>query len=253
MMTAPADLKSSNLDQQPQPVIDVSELTKVYAGEGDAEVHALAGVNLQIQEGEFVALMGASGSGKSTLMHIIGCLDHPTDGQYFLGGENTRQLTEGGLARIRNERIGFIFQAFNLLPRTSALKNVELPLAYRGTPLRERTKLARQALERVGLGERIDHKPNELSGGQKQRVAIARALVQDPTVLLADEPTGNLDSQSTKDILNLFDELHAEGRTILMVTHENDVGARAQRIIWMRDGLIIPEKTVINRPYRRPE
>lgn len=252
MMTAPADLKPPSPDQ-PQPVIDVRELTKVYAGEGDAEVHALAGVNLQIQEGEFVALMGASGSGKSTLMHIIGCLDHPTGGQYFLGGENTRQLTEGGLARIRNERIGFIFQAFNLLPRTSALKNVELPLAYRGTPSRERAQLARQALERVGLGERIDHKPNELSGGQKQRVAIARALVQDPTVLLADEPTGNLDSQSTKDILNLFDELHAEGRTILMVTHENDVGARAQRIVWMRDGLIIPEKTVINRPYRRPE
>ena len=222
------------------PVIDVRNLTKVYAGEGDAEVHALAGVNLQVQQGEYVALMGASGSGKSTLMHIIGCLDYPTGGEYFLGGEDTRKLSEDGLARIRNERIGFVFQAFNLLARTSALKNVELPLAYRGTPMRERERLARRALERVGLGERLHHKPNELSGGQKQRVAIARALVQDPTVLLADEPTGNLDSKSTQDILNLFDDLHREGRTILLVTHEDEVGARADRIVWMKDGLILP-------------
>lgn len=221
------------------PVIEVRDLTKVYAGEGDAEVHALAGVSLTVEEGEFVALMGASGSGKSTLMHIIGCLDYPTGGQYFLGGEDTRTLTENGLARIRNERIGFIFQAFNLLPRTSALKNVELPLAYRGTPAREREALARAALTRVGLGERLYHKPNELSGGQKQRVAIARALVQNPTVLLADEPTGNLDSKSTADILNLFDELHAEGRTIVLVTHEDEVGARAGRIVWMKDGRIV--------------
>lgn len=225
-----------------QPVIDVRQLTKVYAGEGDAEVRALGGVDLQIYPGEYVALMGASGSGKSTLMHIIGCLDHPTSGEYYLGGENVSGLGEDGLARIRNERIGFIFQAFNLLARTSALKNVELPLAYRGTPMREREALARQALTRVGLGERLLHKPNELSGGQKQRVAIARALVQNPTVLLADEPTGNLDSQSTRDILNLFDELHAEGRTILLVTHEDDVGARAERIIWMKDGQIVPRE-----------
>lgn len=223
-------------------VIDVQNLTKVYAGEGDAEVHALAGVDLSIQEGEYVALMGASGSGKSTLMHIIGCLDYPTSGEYYLGGEDTRKLSEDGLARIRNERIGFVFQAFNLLPRTSALKNVELPLAYRGTPTREREKLARHALERVGLGERLQHKPNELSGGQKQRVAIARALVQNPTVLLADEPTGNLDSKSTHDILNLFDDLRQEGRTILLVTHEDEVGKRADRIIWMKDGRIVDHR-----------
>lgn len=224
------------------PVIDVQGLTKVYAGEGDAEVHALAGVDLQIQQGEYVALMGASGSGKSTLMHIIGCLDSPTGGEYYLGGEDTRRLSEAGLARIRNERIGFVFQAFNLLPRTSALKNVELPLSYRGTPGRERERLARDALERVGLGDRLHHKPNELSGGQKQRVAIARALVQNPTVLLADEPTGNLDSKSTADILNLFDDLHREDRTILLVTHEEAVGERADRTVWMRDGRIVPRE-----------
>ena len=227
-------------EQPAAPVIDARHLTKVYAGEGDAEVHALAGVNLTVREGEYVALMGASGSGKSTLMHIIGCLDYPTAGEYFLGGEDVRKLSENGLARIRNERIGFVFQAFNLLPRTSALKNVELPLAYRGTPARERERLARDALSRVGPSGRRYHKPNERSCGQKQRVAIARALVQNPTVLLADEPTGNLDSASTRDILNLFDDLHREGRTILLVTHEPDVGARADRIVWMKDGLIVP-------------
>ena len=224
------------------PVIDVRHLTKVYAGEGDAEVRALAGVDLTVQQGEYVALMGTSGSGKSTLMHIIGCLDTPTEGEYWLGGEDTRGLDEDELARIRNERIGFIFQAFNLLPRTSALVNVALPLVYRGVGAAEREQRAIAALERVGLGERLHHKPNELSGGQKQRVAIARALVQDPTVLLADEPTGNLDSKSTHDVMDLFDELHAEGRTILMVTHEDEVGARAGRIIWMRDGLILPHE-----------
>lgn len=220
------------------PVIDVRNLTKVYAGEGDAEVRALDGVNLEIAEGEYVALMGASGSGKSTLMHIIGCLDYPTGGEYLLGGEDTRKLSENGLARIRNERIGFVFQAFNLLPRTSAMKNVELPLAYRGTPMRERERLARDALTRVGLGERLYHKPNELSGGQKQRVAIARALVQNPTVLLADEPTGNLDSSSTEDVLRIFEELGEAGRTILLITHEDEVAARARRVIRIEDGQI---------------
>lgn len=224
------------------PVMEIQELTKIYAGEGDAEVSALAGVDLIVRQGEYVALMGASGSGKSTLMHILGCLDQPTGGMYFLGGENVGCLSEDGLAKIRNERIGFVFQAFNLLPRTSALKNVMLPLTYRGTPPRERERLAREALIRVGLGDRLHHKPNELSGGQKQRVAIARALVQNPTVLLADEPTGNLDSQSTRDILNLFDDLHHEGRTILLVTHEAEVGARADRTVWMRDGRIVPHE-----------
>ncbi|GHG12096.1 macrolide export ATP-binding/permease protein MacB [Deinococcus piscis] len=228
--------------QPAEPVIEVRGLTKTYSGEGDAEVRALAGVNLTVRQGEYVALMGASGSGKSTLMHIIGCLDTATSGEYFLGGEDTLGLSDDELARVRNERIGFVFQAFNLLPRTSALVNVALPLVYRGTPAAEREELAAQALTRVGLGERLHHKPNELSGGQKQRVAIARALVQNPTVLLADEPTGNLDSRSTKDILNLFDELHAEGRTIMLVTHEDEVGARAERVIWMRDGLILPRE-----------
>lgn len=221
------------------PVIDLSGITKVYAGEGDAEVRALAGVDLAIGEGEYVALMGPSGSGKSTLMHIIGCLDQPSGGRYLLGGQDVSNLSDDALAKVRNERIGFVFQAFNLLARTSAQRNVELPLAYRGTPRRERAARARQALERVGLGDRLGHKPNELSGGQKQRVAIARALVQDPKVLLADEPTGNLDSRSTADILNLFDDLHREGRTLVVVTHEDEVGRRAGRIVRLRDGVVV--------------
>lgn len=233
-----SDRKTIDIDRA---VIEVKGMTKIYAGEGESKVHALAGVDLRIRRGEYVALMGTSGSGKSTLMHIIGCLDYPTGGEYWLDGADTRDLSETGLAQIRNEKIGFVFQAFNLLPRTTALQNVELPLAYRGVPRQQRDELARAALERVGLGKRLYHKPNELSGGQKQRVAIARALVQEPTVLLADEPTGNLDSKSTADILNLFDELHAEGRTILLVTHEDEVGARAERIIWMKDGQIVRE------------
>ena len=220
------------------PVIALSGITKTYEGEGDAEVHALSGIDLDIFAGEYVALMGPSGSGKSTLMHILGCLDQPTSGRYLLGGDDVSQLAEDELAQIRNERIGFVFQAFNLLARTSAQKNVELPLAYRGLGLRQRAERARDALTRVGLGDRLLHKPSELSGGQKQRVAIARALVQDPQVLLADEPTGNLDSKSTRDILGLFDELHREGRTLILVTHEEEVGARAGRTIWLRDGLI---------------
>ncbi|MDP9765264.1 ABC transporter ATP-binding protein [Deinococcus enclensis] len=227
-----------------QPVIEVRNLTKVYAGEGDAEVRALDGLDLTVRQGEYVALMGASGSGKSTLMHIIGCLDRPTSGEYWLAGADTQALNEDELARIRGERIGFVFQAFNLLPRTTALENAALPLVYQGVPAAERAERAAAALERVGLGDRLGHKPNELSGGQKQRVAIARALVQDPAVLLADEPTGNLDSRSTADILNLFDELHAEGRTIMLVTHEDEVGARAERVIWMRDGRIVPREGV---------
>lgn len=216
-------------------VIALKNIIKVY-GTGEGEVRALDGVSLTIQKGEYVALMGPSGSGKSTLMHILGCLDLPSGGEYWLSDQNVSGLTEDQLAEVRNRRIGFVFQAFNLLARTSALTNVELPLAYRGTSRAERTKRAREALERVGLGGRLHHKPSELSGGQKQRVAIARALVQNPDVLLADEPTGNLDSKSTHDILALFDELHKEGRTIVLVTHEDEVGARAGRIIRLRDG-----------------
>ncbi|WP_034338412.1 ABC transporter ATP-binding protein [Deinococcus misasensis] len=216
-------------------VIALKNIIKVY-GTGEGEVRALDGVSLNIQKGEYVALMGPSGSGKSTLMHILGCLDLPSNGEYWLSDQNVSGLTEDQLAEVRNRRIGFVFQAFNLLARTSALANVELPLAYRGTSRAERTRRAREALERVGLGGRLHHKPSELSGGQKQRVAIARALVQNPDVLLADEPTGNLDSKSTHDILALFDELHREGRTIVLVTHEDEVGARAGRIIRLRDG-----------------
>ena len=230
------------------PVIALSGITKTYEGEGDAEVHALSGIDLDIFAGEYVALMGPSGSGKSTLMHILGCLDQPTSGRYLLGGDDVSQLAEDELAQIRNERIGFVFQAFNLLARTSAQKNVELPLAYRGLGLRQRAERARDALTRVGLGDKLLHKPSELSGGQKQRVAIARALVQDPQVLLADEPTGNLDSKSTHDILGLFDELHREGRTIILVTHEEEVGARATRTIWLRDGLISDGRPVLESP-----
>ncbi|GEM48008.1 ABC transporter ATP-binding protein [Deinococcus cellulosilyticus] len=216
-------------------VISLRDITKVY-GEGESQVRALDGVSLDIKRGEYVALMGPSGSGKSTLMHILGCLDLPSSGEYLLADQQVSKLSEDQLAGVRNQRIGFVFQAFNLLARTSALTNVELPLAYRGTSRAERTRRAKEALERVGLGARLHHKPSELSGGQKQRVAIARALVQNPDVLLADEPTGNLDSKSTTDILALFDELHQEGRTIVLVTHEDEVGARAQRIIRLRDG-----------------
>lgn len=230
------------MTQSPPAVIEVRMMTKVYSSEGDAPVHALGGIDLTVRQGDYVALMGSSGSGKSTLMHIIGCLDTPTSGDYVLDGVDTRKLNESQLAQVRNEKIGFIFQAFNLLARTDALTNVALPLLYRGVPKAERERRAKIALERVGLGGRLFHKPNELSGGQKQRVAIARALVQDPSVLLADEPTGNLDSRSTADVLNLFDELHREGRTIVIVTHEDEVGARAGRVVWMRDGYILPQE-----------
>jgi putative ABC transport system ATP-binding protein len=216
-------------------------ITKVYrsgSANRTVEVHALRGVDVQIGQGEYVALMGPSGSGKSTLMHIIGLLDSPSDGDYALGGENVKGLGEAELARVRNQRIGFVFQAFFLLPKLTALHNVALPLVYRGLRPAERLKQARKALESVGLAERLDHLPSELSGGQKQRVAIARALVQEPDILLADEPTGNLDSQSSEEVLDLFGELHRQGKTIIMVTHEPDVGSRAERIVRMRDGRI---------------
>ncbi|AWR86091.1 ABC transporter ATP-binding protein [Meiothermus taiwanensis] len=223
------------------PVVEMRGVTKVYRSGSSTrtvEVRALSGVDLTIYPGEYVALMGPSGSGKSTLMHIIGLLDTPTEGEYRLGGEPVRGLSEAQLARIRNQRVGFVFQAFFLLPRLTALHNVALPLVYRGLPLAERLKRAKAALEAVGLGDRLDHLPSELSGGQKQRVAIARALVQEPDLLLADEPTGNLDSRSSDEILGLFDALHRQGKTIVMVTHEPDVGARAQRIVRLRDGRV---------------
>jgi putative ABC transport system ATP-binding protein len=218
-------------------VLDVRRVAKVY-GEGEAAVHALRGVSLSVEQGDYVAIMGSSGSGKSTLMNILGCLDVPSSGQYLLDGVDVSRLNDRQLALVRNRRIGFIFQSFNLIPRTTALANVELPLAYAGVKPALRRRRARIALDMVGLADRADHEPNQLSGGQQQRVAVARALVTEPALLLADEPTGNLDSRSTEDILAIFDQLSAAGRTILIITHEPDVGARAKRLVKLFDGQI---------------
>jgi putative ABC transport system ATP-binding protein len=205
---------------------------------GDQQVHALRGVDLRIRHNEYVAIMGPSGSGKSTLMNLIGCLDSPTVGQYWLNGHDVSQLNDDELARIRNKEIGFVFQTFNLLARATALHNVELPLIYNGTPAAERTIRAKSVLESVNLGERMHHKPNELSGGQRQRVAIARALVNRPSIILADEPTGNLDSKTSVEIMALFDELYNRGNTIVLVTHEPDIAEFAHRVISIRDGSV---------------
>ena len=216
-------------------LLQLRGVTKTYLM-GEITVQAVRGVDLDVQEGDYLAIIGPSGSGKSTLMHIIGCLDIPTTGTYTLAGIDVAGMGELQLAQVRNRRIGFVFQAFNLLPGMSALRNVELPLMYAGVSRADRRARAVRALERVGLGDRIDHKPNELSGGQQQRVSVARALVTEPDLILADEPTGNLDSASTKEILGLFRELHDSGRTIVLITHEHDVANQASRVVAMRDG-----------------
>ncbi|MBI4942539.1 MAG: ABC transporter ATP-binding protein [Actinobacteria bacterium] len=225
----------------PRPVLDLRGVTKVF-GAGDTAVHALGGVDLVVDRGDYVAVMGASGSGKSTLMNIVGCLDVPTRGRYLLDGVDTRRLDEGRQALVRNRKIGFVFQSFNLIPRTSAQSNVELPLAYAGVKLAQRRERAAAALARVGLADRGHHLPSELSGGQQQRVAIARAIVTEPVLLLADEPTGALDSRSTSEVLDLFDDVSAGGRTILVITHEEEVAERAHRVIRFRDGHIVSDE-----------
>ena len=222
-------------------VIVSNNLWKTYKM-GDQEVHALRGVDLRIRHNEYVAIMGPSGSGKSTLMNLIGCLDSPSTGRYWLNGHDVSKLNDDELARIRNKEIGFVFQTFNLLARASALHNVELPLIYNGTPAAERTARAKAVLESVNLSERMHHKPNELSGGQRQRVAIARALVNSPSIILADEPTGNLDSKTSLEIMALFDELQARGNTIVLVTHEPDIAEFAHRVISIRDGSVESDK-----------
>jgi putative ABC transport system ATP-binding protein len=224
-------------------LIDVRNLVKTYQI-GTVEVNALRGVDLHIEKNEYVAVMGPSGSGKSTLMNILGCLDTPTSGQYDLGGEVVSQMNDDQLADIRNRQIGFVFQTFNLLPRANALHNVELPLIYAGIPAAKRRAMAMEALERVGLGDRFHHKPNELSGGQRQRVAIARALINNPSIIFADEPTGNLDTATGDEIMQIFEELHRQGNTIILVTHEEYIAEHALRILRLRDGKVERDEIV---------
>ncbi len=220
-----------------QAIIRLEGITREYLMGGE-RIRALAGVDLEIARNEYVAIMGPSGSGKSTMMNVLGCLDTPTAGRYWLNGHEVSRMGDDALARIRNREIGFVFQTFNLLPRATALANVELPLVYAGVSSRERRRRAESALERVGLGERMDHRPNELSGGQRQRVAIARALVNEPSILLADEPTGNLDSSTSEEIMRVFGQLHAHGQTVVLVTHEPDIADHAHRVVVLRDGLV---------------
>jgi len=241
---------TSTADQtdRPQPVIDLIDVAKIY-NSGEFEVAAVRNLTMRIDEGEFVAITGPSGSGKSTLMHIIGCLDVPTDGVFRLAGHDVQDFDENMLADVRNLLIGFVFQQFNLLAYLPAWRNVELPLVYSGTERSERRERALRALEKVGLADRAEHRPGELSGGQQQRVAIARALVTEPALILADEPTGNLDSSSTEDVLNLLEELSKEGRTVVLITHEHDIAARAHRIIQIHDGRVLEPTDEPNRVH----
>src|SRR6185369_13644837 len=236
-------------DAPAAPVIEIRDLTKVYKM-GEVEVRALKGIHLTVERGELVAIMGPSGSGKSTLMNIIGCLDRPTAGTYLLDGIDVSRLDRDGRAEIRNAKIGFVFQSFNLLSRTRAIENVELPLLYsdKGLSAPERLRLCREALTRVGLAGREDHYPSQLSGGQQQRVAIARALVTDPAILLADEPTGNLDSRTSEEIIAIFQELNAAGKTVVLITHEPDIAAHAKRVVYVRDGLIWRDERIVQVP-----
>jgi putative ABC transport system ATP-binding protein len=227
-------------------VIRIESIAKIYKI-GEQEIKALRGVSLTINQGEYVAIMGPSGSGKSTMMNVLGCLDLPTSGEYYLDGQSMSSISDNEQAEIRNTKIGFVFQNFNLLARTSALENVELPMLYAGVTQQERQVRAMRALETVGLGDRMKNKPNELSGGQQQRVSIARSLVNDPVILLADEPTGALDSQTSDDIMRIFQELNDQGRTVIIVTHEPDIAQHTKRIVRFRDGEIIADNTVINR------
>lgn len=225
-------------------VIQIEQLKKTYHL-GKVNVEALRGVSFEINTGEFVSIMGPSGSGKSTLMHIIGCLDYPTGGKYFLSGQDVSKLNDNQLALFRNQKIGFVFQEFNLLPKATILRNVELPLTYNNTNSKNKKRLAAQALEEVGLGDRLKHRPNEISGGEKQRVAIARALVNRPSIILADEPTGNLDSKTGQDIMKMIDKLHDEGNTIILVTHEQEIARYAKRVIHLKDGIIDRDEVIV--------
>ncbi len=232
-------------DSERDAVIQIENLTRVYQM-GETEVRALAGVSLEVKRNEYIAIMGPSGSGKSTLMNMIGCLDTPSSGEYILNGNRVSQMNDSDLAEVRNREIGFVFQTFNLLPRTSCLANVELPLIYAGVKASDRKERALEVLDKVGLGDRVDHKPNELSGGQRQRVAIARALVNSPSILLADEPTGNLDTKTGDEIMLLFEELYRAGNTIILVTHENEIAEYARRIVRLRDGLVEKDVPVLH-------
>ncbi|RQW07377.1 ABC transporter ATP-binding protein [candidate division KSB1 bacterium] len=227
-------------------LIELNDITKTYEI-GTVLVPALKGINVNVNKNEYVAIMGPSGSGKSTLMNIVGCLDTPSEGVYMLNNNNVSDMSDDELAEIRNREIGFVFQTFNLLPRASALHNVELPLIYNGTPAAKRRKQAEEALERVGLADRMHHKPNELSGGQRQRVAIARALVNNPSIILADEPTGNLDSRTGEEIMEIFEDLHDSGNTIILVTHEEYIAEHSDRIIRLRDGIVERDEAVMER------
>lgn len=231
-----------------EPLITIKDIGRKYVI-GSETIHALKSVSLTINKGEFVALMGPSGSGKSTLMNILGCLDTPTKGEYILNGIDVSHMSENDLAEVRNSEIGFVFQTFNLLPRNSALENVALPLVYAGISKEQRLERAKNTLENVGLGNRVDHKPNELSGGQRQRVAVARALINNPSIILADEPTGNLDTKTSIEIMGLIEDIHDKGNTIILVTHEEDIALHAHRIVRMRDGLI--ENDQVNTDIRR--